>query len=49
MMKNNITINVTKVDFDDVIRRFQVLNIDAFGSYMKEIWRVIKFFKFNRI
>ena len=39
-MMKNITIDVCKVDVDEMIRGFQVLNIEVFSSYMKEIWRV---------
>lgn len=42
-MKNTkITINVDveKIDVEETLREFKVLNIDSFTSYLKEVWRV---------
>lgn len=35
-------IAVDKIDFEDLIKDFKVLNIDNFISYLKEVWKVIK-------
>jgi hypothetical protein len=40
-MMKNITISITKVDVDEMMREFKVLNVDIFTSYLKEVWRVI--------
>ena len=34
------TLTVDKIDVDDLIKDFKVLNIDSFSAYLKEIWRV---------
>ena len=34
-------INIEKIDVEDLIKDFRVLDIDAFSSYLKEVWRVI--------
>jgi hypothetical protein len=39
-MLKNLTINVTKVDADDLIKEYKVQSVEAFTSYLKEIWRV---------
>lgn len=31
---------VDKIDVEDLIKDFRVVNIDAFSSYLKEVWRV---------
>jgi hypothetical protein len=31
---------VNKVDVEDLVREFKVLNVDSFTAYLKEIWRV---------
>jgi hypothetical protein len=38
--KMSITISVDKVDVEECIREFKVLNVDTFSSYLKEVWRV---------
>ena len=38
--KPSLTISVEKIDVDDLIKDFKVLNIDNFTSYLKEVWRV---------
>jgi len=46
-MKSNFTIGIEKIDkidFEELINDFRVLNIDEFISYLKEIWKV----KFNK-
>jgi hypothetical protein len=30
-----------KIDVEELIKEFKVLNINSFTSYLKEIWRVI--------
>jgi hypothetical protein len=37
------TINLDKINVEDLIHDFKVLNIDLFTSYLKEIWRVNKY------
>ena len=46
-MKNNVTLErIDKIDFEDLIKDFRVINLDDFTSYLKEIWKVyIKFKK----
>lgn len=39
-MMKNITISITKVDVDEMMKDFKVLNVDVFTSYLKEVWRV---------
>lgn len=29
-----------KIDVEDLIKDFRVVNIDAFSAYLKEVWRV---------
>jgi hypothetical protein len=33
--------NIEKIDVEDLIKDFRVLDIEAFISYLKEVWRVI--------
>ena len=33
-------INIDKIDVEDLIKDFRVLDIEAFSSYLKEVWRV---------
>ena len=46
-----ISDKIEKIDVEDLIKDFRVLNIDEFSSYLKEIWKVkllytnIKYFK----
>lgn len=41
MMKNvSISIDITKIDVEETLREFKVLNVDSFTSYLKEVWRV---------
>jgi hypothetical protein len=35
---------VDKIDVEDLIKDFKVLNLDNFTAYLKEVWRVILFF-----
>jgi hypothetical protein len=44
----NITIDVVKVDVEELISNLKVQNVDTFTSYLKEIWRVNKIFNFLR-
>ena len=38
------TKTVEKIDVEDLIKDFRVVDIEAFSSYLKEVWRVtIKF------
>lgn len=37
--------SLEKIDVEDLIKDFRVLDIEAFSSYLKEVWRVK--FKFN--
>jgi hypothetical protein len=40
MMKTGISINVEKVDVEDIVKNFKVTNIEIFTSYLKEVWLV---------
>ena len=31
---------IDKIDVEDLIKDFRVMDIDAFSSYLKEVWRV---------
>ena len=35
----NIT-QVDKIDLEELIKDFKVLNVDNFASYLKEVWKV---------
>ena len=37
-MQSNDTIE--KIDVEDLIMEFRVLNVDIFATYLKEVWRV---------
>lgn len=43
-MKSNVSSATRndKIDFEDLIKDFRVMNIDEFISYLKEIWKVKK-------
>jgi hypothetical protein len=43
---SSVTLSLPKVDVEELIKEFKVLNIDMFSSYLKEIWRVNKNFNF---
>jgi hypothetical protein len=45
MNNNKISAQVTvdKIDVDDLIKDFKVLNVDNFTAYLKEVWRVRRF------
>lgn len=32
---------IEKIDVEDLIKDFRVVDIEAFSSYLKEVWRVI--------
>jgi len=34
------TEKIDKIDVEDLIKDFRIIDIDAFSSYLKEIWRV---------
>jgi hypothetical protein len=34
--------NVDKIDVEELIKDFKVMNVNNFISYLKEIWRVYK-------
>jgi hypothetical protein len=36
----NTFLDTQKVDVEELVREFKVMNIDVFTSYLKEIWRV---------
>ena len=42
-------LTVDKIDVDDLIKDFKVLNIDNFSAYLKEVWRVNKRLKLGFI
>jgi hypothetical protein len=33
--------SVEKVDIEELIKEFKVLNVDIFATYLKEVWKVI--------
>lgn len=37
---NSSQVTVEKIDVDDLIKDFKVLNIENFTLYLKEVWRV---------
>lgn len=40
-MQTNISSEkIDKIDVEDLIKDFRVVNIDAFSAYLKEVWRV---------
>lgn len=46
-MKSTINVEVVdKIDVEELIKDFKVLNVDTFQSYLKEVWRVRKNIKF---
>ena len=41
-MKNSIKVeSIDKIDVEDLIKDFKILNIDNFTLYLKEVWRVM--------
>ena len=45
MIKLQITPEpVDKIDVEELIKGFKVLNIDTFLAYLKEVWRVKEIF-----
>jgi hypothetical protein len=41
MMKNSLSVEtVDKIDVEDLIKDFKILNIDYFNAYLREVWRV---------
>ena len=45
MIKLQITPDpVDKIDVEELIKGFKVLNIDTFLAYLKEVWRVKEIF-----
>jgi hypothetical protein len=40
MQSNN---KVDKIDVEELIKEFKVLNVDTFATYLKEVWKVIVF------
>jgi hypothetical protein len=34
---------VDKIDVEELIKEFKVVNIDTFATYLKEVWKVYKF------
>ena len=38
---NKTANNVDKIDVEELIKDFKVLNVSTFISYLKEIWRVL--------
>lgn len=37
---------IDKIDVEDLIKDFRVMDVDAFSSYLKEVWRVnLKIYK----
>ncbi len=32
---------VEKVDIEELIKEFKVMNVDIFATYLKEVWKVI--------
>jgi hypothetical protein len=43
MQKTTLNIElVDKIDVEELIKDFKILNIDNFAAYLKEVWRVNK-------
>ena len=40
MMKTSVSMEVDKIDVEELIKDFKILNIDTFAAYLKEVWRV---------
>jgi len=40
MQTTNPLEKIDKIDVEDLIKDFRVVNIDAFSAYLKEVWRV---------
>lgn len=38
--KASTQVSVDKIDVEDLIKDFKVLNVDSFTAYLKEVWRV---------
>jgi hypothetical protein len=38
-----ISDRIDRIDVEDLIKDFRVVDIEAFSSYLKEIWRVKNF------
>ena len=36
--------NIDKIDIEDLIKDFRLLNLDKFTGYLKDIWRVYFYF-----
>lgn len=49
MIADSVSINTfldtQKVDVEELVKEFKVMNIDVFTSYLKEIWRVKLYIK----
>ena len=41
----NTFLDTQKVDVEELVKEFKVMNIDVFTSYLKEIWRVKLYIK----
>ncbi len=41
MKSNNYSDTIDKVDVEDLIQGFRILNIDSLSSYLKEVWKVL--------
>ena len=37
---NPVTINMPKVDVEELVKEFKVRNVEVFTCYLKEVWRV---------
>jgi hypothetical protein len=37
MQSNN---KVEKIDVEELLKEFKVLNVDTFATYLKEVWKV---------
>lgn len=40
MQTNAKTEKVDQIDVEDLIKDFRIMDVDAFSSYLKEVWRV---------
>ncbi len=32
--------SIDKIDVEELIKQFKVLNVDIFATYLKEVWKV---------
>jgi hypothetical protein len=41
MMKTSVNVeSVEKIDVEELIKDFKIMNLETFTAYLKEVWRV---------